>query len=170
VNKFHSTDPSKFRCMHKFQQKLSLLAFLVYGSCTPCFGAQLQTQWSYKQAEEFQRISEFFTGKENLGNRIVLRSIPENRNGLYFSVYIKSKIRSLPSGTKAVVEVLQPNSPDTQTYEFMLPEVSSKSKELMLGVTGDNWPNEDDHPLAWRVQLIDAEGKLIASDHSYLWR
>ena len=170
MSKFHSSDPARSRRTKRLQQKLTLLVFLVSGSYTPCLGADLQTQWSYKQTEEFQRISEFFTGKENLGNRIVLRSIPENRDGLYFSLYIKNKIRSLPSGTKAVVELLQPNSPDIQTYEFLVPEVSSKSKELMLGITGDNWPNEDDHPLAWRVRLIDAEGKEIASDHSYLWR
>ena len=101
---------------------------------------------------------------------MVLRSNPENRNGLYFSLFIKDRIRSLPEGTKAIVEVLQPNSPDTQIYEYSIPVNTSKSKELMLGITGANWPNEDDHPLAWRVRLVNAEGEELASDKSYLWR
>lgn len=166
----HASWVSRLRTSGNIRQTSVLLAFFVFGFCGSSFGAKLQTQWSYKQAEEFQRISEFFTGKENLGNRVVLRSNPENRNGLYFSLFIKDRIRSLPEGSKAIVEVLQPNSPDTQIYEYSIPVNTSKSKELMLGITGANWPNEDDHPLAWRVRLVNAEGEELASDKSYLWR
>jgi hypothetical protein len=152
------------------QLKKLWLASIAFGICTLSGATELDTQWSYKVEKEFQRISEFFTGKENLGKRIVLRSIPDQRDGLYFSLSIPKGIQSLPADNKAIIEILQPNTPDAQVYEYSIPSFSSKCNELMLGITGAHWPNEEDHPLAWRVRLLDSEGKVIASDQSYLWR
>jgi len=40
---------------------------------------------------------------------------------------------------------------------------------LYLGLTGADWPGEDVHPLAWRIELLDTGGNLLAEWKSFLW-
>jgi hypothetical protein len=44
----------------------------------------------YRTAESFDRISEYFTGRENPGNQIILRTRPESRAGFYFFTRLKT--------------------------------------------------------------------------------
>ena len=147
-----------------------LLGGLCFISVTLAHASDLKTQWSYRSAEDYERISEFFTGKENPGNRVIVRSTPENRQGMYFSVMIKDGVNSLPADTKAVVEVLHALSPETQTYTFPIPNSSKHHKELLIGITGENWPATKHKPMAWRIRLMNAEGEVLSADKSYLWR
>jgi len=153
---------------------LQSLRVLLGGFClvyvTLVHSAELKTQWSYRSAEDFERISEFFTGKENPGNRVIVRSIPGNRQGMYFSVMIQEGVNSLPAGSKAVVEVLHALSPETQTYTFPIPNSPKNHRELLLGITGDNWPAAKYKPMAWRVRIMNAAGEDLSTDKSYLWR
>jgi hypothetical protein len=158
----------------RFPFSLQPLRALLGGLCFICVtlvhASDLKTQWSYRNAEDFERISEFFTGKENPGNRVIVRSTPENRQGMYFSVMIKDGVNSLPAGSKAVIEVLHALSPETQTYTFPVPNSPKNHQELLMGITGDNWPAAKYKPMAWRIRLMNAEGEVLSSDKSYLWR
>lgn len=138
--------------------------------CATAGAAELKTYWEYKEAEDFSRISEYFSGKEAKGNRILLRSTPEQRAGLYFNVRVKGGVRTLPEGAKAVLEVLHPDFPDAREHTFKIPATDKDYRELMLGLTGESWTSNDDKPLAWRVQILDAAGEVVGSNKSYLWR
>ena len=40
----------------------------------------------YIETKQFKRISEYLTGKENIGDRVILRSQSEHRAGYYLSL------------------------------------------------------------------------------------
>lgn len=149
-------------------QWIALAAFCC--ACATTGAADLKTYWEYKEAGDFARISEFLTGKEASGNRILLRSTPGEREGLYFSIRVKGGVQTLPEGAKALLEVLHPDSPDARTHTFDVPSTVKNYRELMLGLTGESWTSDEDKPLAWRVQILDADGKVVGSNKSYLWR
>ena len=51
--------------------------------------SQLKTSLTYKEHSEFVRLSEFFNGLENTGQRLIVRSQSDSRSGLYFSLNLK---------------------------------------------------------------------------------
>jgi len=123
----------------------------------------------YIPEENFRRISEYLTGAENQGNRIILRSDPETRDGYYFTLVLNQKARDLPRGTVIVGEFHTPFSADLQTYEFRIPNKLPKTQEVFIGLTGKDWPDQKSVPAAWRFTINDANGERLAQKQSYLW-
>lgn len=123
----------------------------------------------YIAEENFKRISEYWSGAENLGNRVILRSDPEVREGFYFTLVLDEKVRDLPRGTIITGEFYTPVSTDLQTHEFRLPNKLPKTKEVFVGLTGADWPEPGGVPGAWRFTIKDANGKLLTQKQSYLW-
>ena len=39
----------------------------------------------------------------------------------------------------------------------------------MIGLTGKQSGEAKWRPIAWRVSVVDAKGKFLASKHSFLW-
>jgi len=117
--------------------------------------------------DQIERISEYFTGRENMGERIIVHSRPDSRTGFYFVVRVKNT-GQLVSGTKFVVQVILPISPDPQV--FTLPaDVPAGGKVYQLGLTGTDWPGRRIYPVAWKLDLVGADGQLLASQESFLW-
>ena len=50
----------------------------------------------YIEAETFKRISEYMTGKENPGKRVIIRTNPRQCDGYYFALVIDRNVRKLP--------------------------------------------------------------------------
>lgn len=128
---------------------------------------RLKTQLAYKEHADFVRVTEFLNGRENLGSRAVVRTQPQSRTGLYFSLAVR--VGELPVGSKVRVDVIRVASPEPQEHQLDLPERPGKARELVVGLTGGDWSASDERPVAWRVQLLDAAGGLIASEKSFLW-
>jgi hypothetical protein len=40
---------------------------------------------------------------------------------------------------------------------------------MNLGLTGDDWPGAKTNPVAWKLEIVAADGRVLASDESYLW-
>jgi hypothetical protein len=113
------------------------------------------------------RISEFFTGRENMGERTIVHSRADSRTGFYFVVRVKNP-GLLVAGTKFVVQVILPTSPDPKV--FTLPaDVPAGGKVYQLGLTGSDWPNRRTFPVAWKLDLVGADGQLLATQESFLW-
>ena len=53
----------------------------------------------YRAADTFDRISEYFTGAENTGGQIVMRTHPETRAGYYF--FTRLKVETPPAAASA---------------------------------------------------------------------
>ena len=125
--------------------------------------------YRYVEAKSFKRISEYFTGRENPGNRLLCRSRPADREGLYFILSLDEHSRKLPQGSQFVVEFIRPDDPETQTIRIPVPEKRPRGKEIYLGLTGDDWQDKTARPVAWRLRLVDASGEVIAERKSFLW-
>jgi hypothetical protein len=123
----------------------------------------------YIPAENFKRISEYWTGAENKGNRVILRSDPAVREGFYFTLVLDRKVRELPRGSVITGEFYTPVAKEVQTYEFALPNKLPKTKEVFVGLTGADWPGSGGMPGAWRFTLEDPNGEVLTQKQSYLW-
>ncbi|TVP80656.1 MAG: hypothetical protein EA353_03330 [Puniceicoccaceae bacterium] len=123
----------------------------------------------YIEAEQFKRIREYMSGKEHTGNRVILRSDRDARAGYYFTLVLDESVRSLPRGTKVIGEFHTSESVEVQTHEFSLPARLGRTREIFVGLTGEDWPQAGGVPAAWRFTIRDANGVLLGQKQSYLW-
>ncbi len=123
----------------------------------------------YIEAEAFKRASEYLTGKENLGSRVIVRTDKSERAGYYFALILDEQVRDLPAGTYIKGEFYTPNSLDSQEHTFQLPSKLPKSKEIFVGLTGEDWPSQSATPAAWRFTILNSNGEVLGTKKSYLW-
>ena len=124
----------------------------------------------YMEAWQFKRVREYMTGAEESGDRLILRTNPDVRDGYYFILILDEQLRRLPHGTVVVGKFHTPKSPEVQEYSFNLPAKRPRGKELFLGLTGEDWPfGETRVPSAWHFTIKDANGNSLGTAKSYLW-
>jgi hypothetical protein len=123
----------------------------------------------FRDAQSFVRLSEYFDGKENPGNTVVLRTSPDSREGFYFTIRLNGTAnRPLVPG-KLRLDVIAPDAEKPVTYEFDFTPANRKSSLVELGVTGPDWPAGKTLPLAWRIEILDGNGDVTAARNSFLW-
>ncbi|NCG09274.1 MAG: hypothetical protein GWO81_06870 [Verrucomicrobia bacterium] len=130
----------------------------------------LEISPEFMQASDFKRINEFLSGVEEQGNRTVVRSQSDDRRGFYFTLRLDHRVDRLQKGTRIIAEIFTPTQTELQRFDLALPAKRGKSRELLFGLTGTDWPFEDERvPAAWRFTLQDPNGKTLGSAQSYLW-
>jgi len=77
----------------------------------------------YIEAEQFTRISEYMTGTEYVGDRVIFRTQPEERSGYYFTLILDEDVRKLPRGTVIIGDFYTPTSVEVQQPPFPRPPV-----------------------------------------------
>jgi len=122
---------------------------------------------AWRDASAFESISEYFTGREEHGHRVVRRTTPDARAGFYYLVRVKNS-DSAKTAAKFSLQVITPLSPATKTYSFAV-DLPSGQTVFQLGLTGPDWPNAKTHPVAWKLELLSADGSLLATAKSFLW-
>jgi hypothetical protein len=124
--------------------------------------------WStWRSAESFERISEYFTGKENTGREVVLRTHPEDRAGFYYLVRVANRGSAISAATFAL-QVVAPDSAVAKSYTFPV-SVPPRETVYELGLTGTDWAGKDVHPVAWKLDLLSSDGKVLSTEQSFLW-
>lgn len=121
----------------------------------------------WRDADAFDRISEYFGGTETHGRQLVLRTHADTRAGYYFLLRVKSG--AVQPGATFLLSVVRPDVPDPKTFSFSaaLPE---KESVLQLGLTGADWPGgKTANPVAWKITLLAADGRTLAEHKSFLW-
>lgn len=137
--------------------------------------AEAQTEVSraraeYRDSRQFYRISEFFTGRESTGSDVIVRSEPEERAGYYFTVRLKKYPYRHDTVDDAVqLEVIMPGDVEATLFTFPLGPAKKRNPLLLIGLTGEDWPDPAALPLAWRISFVDAEGTVLAERQSFLW-
>lgn len=121
----------------------------------------------WRDADSFESISEYFTGREDTGRQTVLRTHPDARAGFYYLVRVMNH-SAAQSGTKFSLQLIAPDSPNTKTFTFPVDLRAGKSV-FQLGLTGPAWPNKDAHPVAWKLELLATDGQVLATAKSFLW-
>jgi hypothetical protein len=145
--------------------------FLLVGLAlvTAASAADLEIQRVYtgwRDGASFKRISEYFDGKENTGREIVLRTHPEQRTGFYFLVRVKN-----PGAARKVtfqLQLIEQGMPTPRPTTFA-GELEAGTRVFQLGLTGLEWQDAKSQPLAWHLQVLGDDGRVLASEKSYLW-
>ena len=121
----------------------------------------------WRDAESFERIGEYFGGKENSGREQVHRSQAGARAGYYFLVRVKNA--TAQPGAKFLLSVIRPDHPEAKVYPFPA-ALPANEAALQLGLTGTDWPaGKETHPVAWKIALLAADGRVLAEHKSFLW-
>ena len=148
----------------------ALLVTLVCLAVAPLRAADVEfvRVWpGWRDAESFERISEYFDGRENPGRQTVLRTQPRAREGFYFLV--RTKTAAALSGAKLELNIIRPDSPEPKTFSFPV-TVPAKEAVFQVGLTGADWPGgKDANPVAWRLALVNAGGAVLAEHKSFMW-
>ena len=126
---------------------------------------QVWPQW--RDAESFDRISEYFGGGENTGSHRILRTHADVRAGFYFLVRLAPA--AAVANAKFELQVIRPDAPEPKTFTFST-DAPATSRVFELGRTGDDWPGgAKARPVAWKLALLAADGRVLAEQRSFLW-
>jgi hypothetical protein len=121
----------------------------------------------WRNAGTFERISEFFTGKEPANGQTILRTHADVRAGYYFLTRVKNAGAAIPDA-KFSLRIIAPNNPETKTYVFPA-TLKAGASVFNLGLTGVDWTDPRNPPVAWKLELQRADGTVLASAQSFLW-
>ena len=122
----------------------------------------------WRETDSFDRITEFLGGSEPTGGRNLLRSQPASRAGYYFLLRVKTAA-ALGTGAKFALAVIRPDAPDPKTFSF--PATATAGDTVFdLGLTGTDWPGgKKANPVAWKLTLLAADGRVLVEHKSFLW-
>ena len=96
----------------------------------------------------------------------MLRTNPEQRAGYYFQVRVANPGAARP--VQFQLQLIEPGSPTPHTTTFPA-ALKPGSAFFQLGLTGPAWQNAKSQPVAWQVQVLADDGRVLASEKSYLW-
>lgn len=140
------------------------LALVTVASAAEVRIVRVFTGW--REASSFKRISEYFTGRENTGGEVMLRTQPAARGGYYFLV--RTDNDGPARDVRFRLEVVTPDSTQPRQFEFAT-RLPAGNEVYQLGLTGADWPASTVSPMAWKLELVDAAGAPLALEKSYLW-
>ena len=120
----------------------------------------------WRDAASFKRISEYFSGRENTGGEAVLRTHPDQRGGYYFLVRVTNP--GAPRAITARLELITDAAAQPVAHTFPV-NLKDDDTVFHLGLTGPDWPDPKAVPVAWKLELIEGDGRVLATEKSYLW-
>jgi hypothetical protein len=121
----------------------------------------------WRDSDSFNSITEYLRSREVTWGWIIRRTHPDLRGGYYFIGRFKNKGPEL-RGTVFVLRILNSDSLEPRTYTFNA-NVPRGEPVFELGLTGPDWTGPGQHPVAWKLELQDAAGQVLASKASFLW-
>lgn len=151
--------------MLKSRIYLLLLTLLIVSTASSA--VDIVRVWpAYQTAEKMTALREYFGGEPNRTSAQAIRSQPEARAGYYWLIRTKSD-RQVPDAT-IKLEVTMRGDTDAEMFKFPT-LLQSGSHAFHIGLTGSDWPDPEQAPLAWRITVVDSRGEPIAEQSSYLW-
>lgn len=144
---------------------LALAALAPAGRAADATFVHLWPGW--READSFDRITEFLGGAEPAGRRTLLRTQPDARAGYYF--LFRLHLAAAVTAAKFELHVIRPDSPEPKVFAF--PAAAPSGDHVFdLGLTGADWPGgKKANPVAWKLTLLAADGRVLAEHKSFLW-
>jgi hypothetical protein len=144
---------------------LSLLFAAVLAQAAEVEFVRVWPEW--READSFDRIGEYFGGKESTEKHAVLRTHADIRAGYYFLARVKTS--AALTGAKFELQVIRPDAPEPKVFSFPA-AMPAGSIVFELGLTGADWPQgKEANHVAWRLTLLAADGRVLAEQKSFLW-
>ena len=122
---------------------------------------------AYRSAQSFARLGQLPKVDHEPGDAIVLRSQPDARDGYYFTVRLRGD--NIPDGS-VVLQVVPPDAAKARVFTFPYAAGGRDSVQLLVGLTGSDWTFGELMPLAWKLEVVDSAGTVVAGQESFLWR
>ncbi len=122
----------------------------------------------YEKEQTFKRISEYLTGEEYQGRRMIVRNPENERAGMYWKLQLRKSTHELPEKAQLKVSYFRKNSSEIESRTYAISNERSVYV-IYAGVTGSDWIEEESVPSAWKIELLDAEGKCLDMKQSFLW-
>ncbi|MEN9653611.1 MAG: hypothetical protein RL303_1331 [Verrucomicrobiota bacterium] len=150
----------------------ALTALLLIGCDTPAISTDEVSGISYvnerrRSAADTARAADVLVASEDHGGDVVFRTEAASRPGYYF--YLKlSEVP--PADSRLVLQVVRTEGTAPERYEF--PATTRPGfffGEFVIGLTGKQAGGPQWRPVAWRLSLVDARGRVLAAKHSFLW-
>lgn len=142
--------------------------FLFLGFCAASAAeltiVRVFTGW--RDAASFKHISEYFSGRENTHGEAMLRTQPGARGGYYFLLRLANP--GAPLAVKVNVHLIMPTGLKARDFAFPA-DLRPGDTVLNLGITGADWPDARTNPVAWKIDVLAADGRVLATEKSYLW-
>ncbi len=140
-------------------------------SCAPALSAassvELVRVWpGPRTAESFERISEYFTGRENTGGQTVVRTQAGQRAGFYWLVRTRCSVAQ--PGAVIELAVTYPGTEAPKIYALKV-DLPAGRHVTLAGLTGADWPDLEQEPVTWQLRILAADGTELARDASHLW-
>ncbi len=150
----------------------ALAALLCVGCDTPVISsdeapgiAYVNERW--RTDADVARASDLFGGKEDHGSDVVFRTEAAGRAGHYFYVKLAE---APPADAKLVLQVVRAENTPVERYEFPARfRPGFPFGEYVIGLTSKQAGEAKWRPVAWRVSVVDAKGKVHGAKHSFLW-
>lgn len=120
----------------------------------------------HRDTDSFKRVSEYLTGKHSDGRYAVYRSDDSSRDGFYISLLGDDRA-TLSKVFNIRVQFVRIGTQEIESFE--VPAGNLQKKRILVGFTGEEWADPDRHPVAWKIDLLDASGASLDSAQSFLW-
>jgi len=151
-------------------KKISIIWFilhLVYPLIAGCnWIRSVQVDWFCER--DFESMSEFLTGKEACTGYCIVRSHPDIREGLYWSIRLDKQLQQVAQPLSINLKYQRSDQAQPQQKVFLLPHPLPR-QTILIGLTGKDWPSANSRLNAWQLQLIDAHGQIQATQQSDTW-
>ena len=121
----------------------------------------------HRTADSFKRLSEYFTGDENPGRYSIFRTDPEQRDGFYISLVADDKSQ-LSEVSTVRLHYIRAGTQEATTVDIPVDQAIDK-RRVLVGLTGSEWTDENNLPVAWKVELLDDAGAIVDASQSFLW-
>jgi len=155
------------RILHRLPS--ALITFLFFTDiCFAQYELELINRKFFK-TEDFKRLPELFTGKEYFGSYVCCRSTPSSREGFYFVVTFKGQGEILPSGSHWLIDWVHSSVSGVDSRKIAIADPKLFGKEVYIGLTGQDWVDPAEIPIAWRISLVDGNGDVLSTHKSFLW-
>jgi len=150
----------------------ALAALLIVGCDTPVISSDEVPGIAYvnerrRTDADATRASEAFGAKDAAGSDVVFRTDSSARGGHYY--FVKLEVAP-PADAKLVLQVVRSENAAPERYEFPARfRPGFPFGEYVIGLSGKQAGDAKWRPIAWRISVVDATGKVLAAKHSFLW-
>lgn len=150
--------------MHRFHFLVTAVLFPL----AQLSAVTVETAYSqYFNEEEIRPVSQYFGASLTKQRfRTVVASDPSHPAGHYFVAKLEDADGATISSARMTYFLSDRKDPASHTWDV---SAITLKDWLYLGLTGNDWPAGEVQPMAWRLELLDADGTVIAEWKSFLW-
>ncbi|MDR1456483.1 MAG: hypothetical protein LBI34_00250 [Puniceicoccales bacterium] len=119
---------------------------------------------------DFRRLSTRFHARPPTFPFTILRTDPDQSEGVYFIVSMNRRMKNLPQNAEINLRYLVGGNP--VMYEFRLPVINPmpNSKEIWVGLTAPDQRNREPRNFhAWAIDVL-CDSEILMTKRSFLFR